>query len=511
MDRRQLIFSAVALAAAFPKGLAAADFGPATPFSFDALVERARAASRAAFEPTATPSPAVLDSIDYDAHWRIRFRDDASVGLAPGVDAQFFHLGRYAREPVAVHVVEGGTARRLRYDPAMFDMPADSPARRMGEDAGFAGLRVMRPGLKPDWISFLGASYFRCDGPETQYGISARGLAVDTGLARPEEFPRFSAFWLAAGEREGEDLTIYALLDSPSVSGAYRIGATRDAGYGQRCSVDARLFFREGVDRLGVAPLTSMYWYSETNRPSSPDWRPEVHDSDGLALWTGSGERLWRPLRNPALTSTVSFVDENPRGFGLIQRDRSFENYLDDGVFYHRRPSVWIEPRGNWGGGAVQLVEIPTDDEIFDNIVAYWTPTRAPAAGDALSFDYDLQWRARDPAPEGLGRVRGTHVGWGGVPGQPRPQGVRKYVIEFEGGALDGLEDGVEPHIEAQGGRVINAYAHAVVGATGWRLIFDLDGAAERPVELRAYLGRGGDALTETWTMLADHRAVREG
>jgi glucans biosynthesis protein len=477
-------------------------------FRFADLVEEARRAAGRDYRPPAVPSPDVLDRIDYDAHWRIQYRDGRSVRLGEDVSAQFFHLGRYAREPVAIHLLRDGAAQPFDYDPALFSMPEDSPARALGEGAGFAGLRLMRPDLGPDWLSFLGASYFRSDGPQRQYGLSARGLAIDTGLNRPEEFPRFSAFWLGPGERDGEDAVIYARLESPSVEGAYRFGARREAGDGQRCDVSCRLFFREGVERLGVAPLTSMYWYSETNRWSSPDWRPEVHDSDGLALETGAGERLWRPLRNPDAVTTTSFVDRNPRGFGLIQRDRDFDNYLDDGVFYDRRPSAWIAPRGDWGAGAVQLVEIPTGDEVFDNVVAYWTPERQPAAGDARAFDYALHWRARDPAPTSLARVTATHVGWGGVPGNERPVGVYKYVVSFEGPALEAAGERVDFDLQAHGGGVTAAYVHRVVDGSGWRLVFDLTGADRTPVELRAYLKQGDSALSETWTMLADHRTA---
>ena len=479
------------------------------PFSFASLIERARAMASSPYHPVRIPDPTTLDRIDYDAHWRIRFRPSAAPALSGGMSAQFFHLGRYAREPVEVFLVENGMARALHYDPSLFDMPPDSPARALGPDAGFAGLRVMRPGEAPDWLSFLGASYFRCDGPNAQYGLSARGLAIDTGLARAEEFPRFSAFWIGAGERDGEDVTIHALMESPSVTGAYRFGTIREARFGQRLVVSAHLFFRESVERLGVAPLTSMYWYSEgASRRAAPDWRPEVHDSDGLAIEADSGERLWRPLRNPRRVVVSSFMDRDPRGFGLIQRDRDFGNYQDDGVFYDRRPSAWVTPKGSWGEGAVQLVEIPTDDETFDNIVAFWSPARQPMAGQSLVFDYTLDWRARDPFPEGLARVVATRIGWGGVPGQPRPPGVFKYVIDFKGGALDGIEDGVDAEISVgAGGSILLRRAHRIVGTTGWRLMFDLDGAAERPVELRAYLRRGAEALTETWTMLAEHPA----
>ncbi|MFN3259009.1 MAG: glucan biosynthesis protein [Pikeienuella sp.] len=511
IDRRTLFLGALALAGATGAPLSAQPrLGPAEPFGFAQLADRARRMAGAPWAPPATPPAGVLDRIDYDAYWRIRFRDDSSIRLGTsGPAAQFFHLGRYAREPVAVHVVEDGAAREVVYEETLFDVPADSPAHEMGPLAGFAGVRFMRPGLRPDWLSFLGASYFRCDGPEAQYGLSARGLAIDTGLSRPEEFPRFSAFWIGAGEREGEDVTVHALLDSPSVTGAYRFGATREAGFGQRLAIETRLFFRNGVERLGVAPLTSMFWYSETNRASAPDWRPEIHDSDGLALHTGAGERLWRPLRNPARVTTSSFFDRDPRGFGLIQRDREFDHYHDDGVFYDRRPSVWIEPRGSWGAGAVQLVEIPTADETFDNIVAYWTPAAQPAAGAALSFDYDQHWRALDPFPETLAHVVATWSGWGGVPGQPRPADVDKIAVDFAGGALGGLEEGVEFELEARGGEILIPRAYRVVGSDRWRLMFDLRGAHSGPVELRAYLHRGGEPLTETWTWLAEGGAPR--
>lgn len=509
-DRRSFILGVLAAlgargTAAAPAQAAALAFGPSRPFSFDTLIDAARRAASAPHEPPVIPSPSVLDRIDYDAHWRIKFREEASLAPNGGkTPVQFFHLGRYARDPVAIHLIADGAARAVRYSEDLFDMPADSPAHALGEDAGFAGFRVMRPDAGPDWLSFLGASYFRCDGPDGQYGLSARGLAIDTGLAAPEEFPRFSAFWIGPAERAGEDLAVYARLDSPRVTGAYRFGARRDAGFGQSCTVESRLFFRETVERLGVAPMTSMFWYSETNRGGAPDWRPEVHDSDGLAIETGAGERLWRPLRNPYRTTTSSFFDSGPRGFGLIQRDRDFAHYQDDGVFYNRRPSVWVTPLGDWGRGAVQLVEIPTDDEIFDNIVAYWTPATMPGAGAALSFDYRLDWRARDPGAENLGRVVATWRGWGGAPGQPRPEGVYKYLVDFAGGALDGMTDGVDFDLSAQGGEVSGARAYRIVGQTGWRLMFDLAGSRERPVELRAYLHDKSGALSETWTMLAD-------
>jgi glucans biosynthesis protein len=500
-----LAAGAVTLTPGAPAYALGLPLGPARAFSFDGLVAEARAAAARPYAPPATPNPAALDAIDYSEHWKIRFKADLAVPMQDGeAPVEFFHLGRYARDPVHVHIVKDGMAHEALYDEALFDMPAGSPARRLGANAGFAGLRVMRPGGKPDWLSFLGASYFRCDGPDGQYGLSARGLAIDTGLSRAEEFPRFSAFWITDAERGDEDMALYARLDSPSVTGVYRFGVTRDAPEGQRMNVESRLFFRAEVERLGIAPLTSMYWYSESNRDDAHDWRPEVHDSDGLAMITGGGERIWRPLRNPHRVTTASFFDRDPRGFGLVQRDRDFANYQDDGVFYNLRPSAWVTPKGSWGVGAVQLVEIPTPDEIFDNIVAYWMPETPPKAGDALAFDYTLEWRRRDPAAEGLARVAATRIGAGGVPGDERPKGVYKYVIDFRGGRLDAMKEGVEFEVSASAGRVIRPFALPIARGIGWRLTFDLEGAHDAPVDLRAYLRVGAEALTETWTMLAD-------
>jgi glucans biosynthesis protein len=404
-----------------------------------------------------------------------------------------------------MYLREGAIVREVMYTEDYFDMPADSPAHDLPEGVGFAGFRVMRPELEPDWVSFLGASYFRADGPFMQYGMSARGLALDTGLSTPEEFPRFSAFWLGAPENAGDQLGVWALLESPSVVGAYRIGLR--GGVLQEPSlitVHSRLFFRQQVQRLGVAPLTSMYWYSQRNRIVADEWRPEVHDSDGLAMATGSGERIWRPLMNPDVVRTSSYLDTDPKGFGLIQRDRQFASYEDDGVFYNRRPSVWVEPVGKWGSGAVQLVEIPTKDETFDNIVAYWTPDTQPAAGDELGFDYILHWADRDPLPASAATVWSTWQGQGGRPGQPIPEGTDKIVIDFKGPALSGLdvESGVEPVVEARNGRIVGEVsARPVVGTERWRLMFDFtsDPGATNPVEIRAWLRLKGNAVTETW------------
>lgn len=474
--------------------------------TFEGLIERARTAAGQPYTPAVVPDPDIIDKVNYSAHWQITFRDEATLYVGDSdAPVQLFHPGQYFPEPVQIYTRDNDSkSREVRFGRNFFSMPNDSPARNLPTGFGFAGFRVMRPGLRPDWVSFLGASYFRTDGPAAQYGMSARGIAVNTGLNVPEEFPRFTAFWLGPPERDDEEISVWAELDGPSVTGAYRFGLVRNAAHGGHLTrVSAHLFMRESVERLGIAPLTSMYWYSERDRELGKDWRPEIHDSDGLALATGAGERIWRPLNNPESVSTSSFLDENPKGFGLVQRDRVFENYQDDGVFYDRRPSAWVRPTGQgWGRGEVQLVLIPTEDETFDNVVAYWVPEEPAQKGAELNFEYEIEWRAHDPLPESVATVVATRQGQGGVPGDPIPDGLGKIVIDFEGPSLTGLdrESGVIPMVEAVNGRILEPVdAYPVVGTNAWRLMFDFEQTGSEPVSLRAYLKHRGRALTETW------------
>ncbi len=487
---------------ALARAQASLPLGHAMPYDFTALRERARRLAAAPYAPSPVAHAELLESIDYDAYKTIAFRP--GMTLWPEADSAFpvrlFHPGRFFKRPVRIHVVQDGAAREIPYSADAFSYSDPELAARLPADLGFAGFRLMEPGKETDWLAFLGASYFRSAGPEGQYGMSARGLAIDTGLPTPEEFPRFAEFWLHRPPSRPETMTIDALLESESCTGAYRFLISRPEAIVME--VRAHLYARRDITRLGVAPLTSMFWYSETNRHRATDWRPEVHDSDGLALWTGKGERIWRPLNNPHVVRTSTFLDESPKGFGLLQRDRAFYHYEDDGAFYDKRPGVWVEPLGAWGAGEVQLVEIPTDDEIHDNIAAYWKPARPVTAGDELDFAYRLHWVAEEPfPPAAVGRVVATRLGRGGVPGQPRPPGRKKFAIDFQGGALDGLKQrfDVDVVVDASRGRVDGRYAVKVVGTPRWRAVFDLDVAGEEPVDLRCYLTVDGRVLTETW------------
>jgi glucans biosynthesis protein len=516
IDRRTLLRSAAATA-----GLAAAGFArpalaqaalktgvPAT-FSFDALKTRARDMARAPYVPPSRPSPEVLQQIDYDAHGKIKFKTDLALWAKGPSDfpVTFFHLGRFFQVPVRMHAVERGQAREIIYDDAYFDMPADSPAHKLPDNSGFAGFRFQesRNGKLDwrtnDWVAFLGASYFRAIGELYQYGLSARGLAVDVAVHdRTEEFPSFTHVYFETPQAGSDTVTVYALLDGPNVTGAFRFVMRRAAAV--TMDIEKAIYLRGDVGRLGFAPLTSMYWYSEKAKQTAVDWRPEIHDSDGLALWTGTGERIWRPLNNPPRIITSAFSDERPKGFGLLQRDRNFDHYLD-GVYYDRRPSLWIEPLGPWDKGSVQLVEIPTDDEIHDNIVAMWVPAEPARAGQSYELRYRMHWAADEPYPTSLARCVATRLGNGGQAGTERPKGLKKFMVEFKGEPLTRLAKGQIPRpiLSASRGEFSNIMTEAVPNDVPghWRTQFDLTVTGMEPVELRCYLRQGDEVLSETW------------
>ena len=475
--------------------------GP-VPFSFDGLVARAREMAMKPFAPTPVRGADLLEKIDFDAYQQITFRPEDSLFKGTRYPVRLFHLGRYFKSPVKIAIVEGDQSRDVLYSPDLFKLgPKARPiVDRLPEDLGFAGFRVHEGDTDSDWLAFLGAAYFRTAGELNQYGLSARGLSIDTTASKPEEFPRFTEFYL----EEGPDaLLITALLDSQSVTGAFRFTCSKPKAV--IMDVEARIFTRSDIEQLGFAPLTSMFWFSETNQRQARDWRPQVHDSEGLAIWTGAGERIWRPLNNPPQVMTNSFVDNNPKGFGLVQRDRDFTHYEDDGVFYDRRPTLWVEPRGNWGEGEVQLVEIPTEDEIHDNIVAFWTPRAAVKAGQSFALDYRLHWVDAEPyRPASIAHVVSTRRGNGGNPAvRDKASSYVKYVIDFEGGDLatrESTKNQAIPDVTVSRGKVVNPFAIRVAGTDRWRIMFDLDVNGAAPVDLRAYLRtKDGQALSETW------------
>ncbi|USI71965.1 glucan biosynthesis protein [Sphingomonas morindae] len=495
---RRALIAAMSAIAALPAGRLAAATAPGQPFSWDWL--KAEAARLAARPFTARPdAPAAIAAVDYDALNAISYKAGATQLAGAGFGGvRFFPINKMQPKPVAIFLVENNIAHPFDYRPALFDMPASSPLAKLGDRAGFSGFRAMNPNGQSDWLAFAGASYFRSAGALDQYGLSARGIAIGTGGPEAEEFPDFTRFWIGRGE-DGA-LLVDALLEGPSVTGAYRFVNRHGAG-GVVQEVEAALFVRKDIKRLGLAPLTSMFWYDQSERAKASDWRPEIHDSDGLLMWNGAGEQIFRALNNPPHPITNSFADKGPKGFGLVQRDRQFDHYQDDGVFYEKRPTAWVEPVGDWGAGAVTLVELPTDSETNDNIVAFWTPAEAARAGKRYDLRYRLRWIAGEPIPGGLARVVDSWRGAGGRPGHAQIKGVTKLVVDFAGASLAGLgrDSGVAPDLQIGHASAAGAVAYPVVGTRDrWRFMADITPAGgSDPIDVRVVLRRQGKPLTE--------------
>ncbi|HSV17210.1 MAG TPA: glucan biosynthesis protein G [Casimicrobiaceae bacterium] len=474
-------------------------------FGFEDVAARARQLAAAPYRRPDNALPKELQGLTYDQYRDIRFRPDKAYwhGTRLPFELMFFHQGLYYEQPVGMHELVGGTVRDIRFDSALFDYGANQFDPKQLRGLGFAGFRVHyalnTPKYKDEVLVFLGASYFRALGKGQRYGLSARGLALDTGVMSGEEFPRFTEFWIQRPEPNGRELTILALLESPRAAGAYRF--VLRPGVETVMDIHARLFMRENVTKLGLAPLTSMFFYGENSRPQTDDYRPEVHDSDGLSVQAGSGEWLWRPLVNPRRLLVTSFATVNPLGFGLQQRDREWADYQDLEARYDLRPSGWIETRGKWGAGRVELVQIPTPDETNDNIVAYWVPDAPPPPKQALDFEYRLLWQRDPDVRPPLAWVTQTRRGHGYM---RKPDDSLSYVIDFEGPALKKLsaDAAVEAVFTVDGNAELiesNTYRNEVSG--GWRATLRVKRLDEKkPVELRAFLRLANATLSETWS-----------
>ena len=474
-------------------------------FDFDDVARRAMQLAGQPYRPQKVDLPKELQGIDYDRFRDIRFRPERSLWRDARLpfEVAFFHMGLYFDHPVRINEVAGNSVREIRFDPALFDYGANKFDPQHMSGLGFAGFRVHyplnTPKYKDEVLVFLGASYFRALGRQQVYGISARGLAIDTGLASGEEFPSFVEFWLERPAAGATELTIYALLDSRRASGAYRF--VLRPGVETAIDVKARLFLRENVSRLGIAPLTTMYFFGENQRSTRDDYRPEVHDSDGLSIQSGTGEWIWRPLVNPKRLLVTSFALANPAGFGVMQRDRNFDDYEDLEARYDLRPSVWVQPKGNWGAGRVELVEIPSPDETNDNIVAYWVPEAPPAPRAPLDLEYRLLWQRDVTTRPPSSWVTQTRRGRGYT---RNDDGSMQFVLDFEGPALRKLPADAEVEgivtVDANAEvREVVTHHNDVTG--GWRLVLRFKRTdAAKPLELRAYLRTRTSTLSETWS-----------
>ncbi|MDF9434153.1 glucan biosynthesis protein [Chromohalobacter israelensis] len=529
MDRRTLLKRSLALAAFY--GLPAAPLlaatrqmpaiadGEAQRFSFDWLQRLAREMANAPYrnnmrelpETLASLTPQQYNAIGYDAGHSLWHDLDGKL------DVQFFHVGMGFNQPVRMYALDPDShqAREIHFDPDIFryDGANVDVAQLEGEDTlGFAGFRVFKvPSLtERDIVSFLGASYFRAVDDTYQYGISARGLAVNTfAESEDEEFPTYTRFWLETPAPDSTTFTAYALLDSPKVAGAYRFvidcQPTRVV-----MDIEKHLYPREAIEQLGIAPMTSMFSCGTHQRRMCDTIHPQIHDSDRLTMWRGNGEWVCRPLNNPPVLQYNAFADESPKGFGLLQTERDFEAYEDVIGNYHERPSLWIEPRSDWGKGEIQLMEIPTTGETMDNVVAFWKPAAPVEPGDSLTFAYRQYWSALPPVRPDLARIRETRSGMGAfpegwAPGEHYPEEwARRFAVDYVGGDILNIAKNGPPimaQLEISGGRTSDIQIFQVEEFEGIRVIFDWypTDASTDPIDMRMVLEGDGAPLSETW------------
>lgn len=479
----------------------------AAAFGFDDVARRAQQLSASSYKPPARGLPKALAELNYDQYRDIRYRPDKQLWANTGLpfEIAFFHTGFHFDQPVRIHEVDSYGVRDIGFRPGLFDYGANRIDPAALHEAGFAGFRVHYPintqRYKDEVLVVLGASFFRALGQGQVYGISARALAIDTAVQSGEEFPRFTEFWIERPAAGARALTIFALLDSPRAAGAYQF--ILRPGVDTEISVRARLYLRDGVGKLGMTPLTSMFEFGENQRAVNEDFRPEVHDSDGLSIHAASGEWIFRPLTNPKRLLVSSFQLTDPAGFGLMQRHRGFDSYEDLEAHYEKRPSVWIEPAQAWGSGRIELVEIPTPDETNDNIVAYWVPTKAPTPKQAFDFGYKMLWQKETETRPPQSWVVQSRRGLGYV---KERDGLIGFAIDFVGPALKKLPPDAKVEAVVTGddnGRIREQIIERNEVSGGYRVSLRLQrNDAAKPVELRMFLRSGAHTLSETWSYL---------
>lgn len=482
-------------------------------FSLDDVAAKAKALVEKPYSAPTSNLPGELREMQFADYQKISPRPDQFEWHERNTPFKlaFYHQGMHFNTPVKINEVTATDVKEIKYDPQRFDFGDLRLDKQATKNLGYAGFRVLYPLNQKDKLdetmSVLGASYFRVVGKKQVYGLSARGLAIDTALPSGEEFPYFREFWIERPRPRDRHLVIFALLDSPRATGAYRF--ILRPGKDARLDVQARVYLREAVSKIGLAPLTSMFLFDPKQPAAERSYRPALHDSNGLAIHAGNGEWIWRPLNNPRHLSISTWQVENPKGFGLLQRGREFSRFEDLDDRYDLRPSAWIEPRGDWGKGQVELVEIPTRDETNDNIVAFWTPEKLPKKGQPLEFAYRMHWTLNEPALHEQGNA------W--VAQTLRSAGEDKQanlirqqddsialLVDFEGPALAKLPAGATPSSQVSVGdnaRLMENSLRHNPATKGWRLTLRLKVKdPKQPVEMRAALVDGDQPLSETWS-----------
>lgn len=464
-------------------------------FSRTRLLEFAQKLSKKPYAPASYELPPGLRELSYDQYRDIRFKDSAALFGSDGsrFRADLLHSGFFFDTPVSIFIVNGGKARPVRYSTDLFQWGKLVEPPPPETELPFSGFRLRHPINRPDiWDEFAvfqGASYFRAIAKGQIYGLSARGLALNTAEPEGEEFPAFTNFWLERPDPQAMAFTCHALLESPSCTGVYTFLIR--PGAKTVMDVELSLFPRRELKMVGLAPLTSMFLQESSRRNRIDDFRPAVHDSDGLEILTGSGERIWRPLINPPTLQISSFIDRSPIGFGLAQRARRFEHYQDLEARYEKRPGAWIEPVGDWGPGSVMLFEIPTDREIHDNIVAFWRPAAAIPANAEFRATYRITWCEFSKSDPSLAQVEATRIG-------PNfDHTATQFVVDFA--PAQDMQPDPTMDVSAAGGEIQHATVQANPESGGYRAKFELKPQSDKTIELRLRLLHEDAPASETW------------
>ncbi|MGA7328497.1 MAG: glucan biosynthesis protein [Rhodomicrobium sp.] len=505
MDRRtwlKLAASSAALAAfpfrARPQGSAQSP----QPFSEDLLDTMAR---RRADQPYKAPDKRVDDTLAtlaYDQYQRaIVYKEDQAIWHNDGGRfwlEPYHTAGTFYAYPVELFSVEAGEAIKIPYVATAFDFnpPTKQPPTPAQSDfAGFKALaQIDRAGIFRDFLSLVGATNFRSIAAGQVFGVSARALAINTGQPGGEDFPLFRSFWIERPKPIDQSLVIHALLDSVSAVGRMKFTVT--PGYETIFETEAVIYPRRRIAYAGIAPIASRFFFGPGVPPKRRDYRPRAHDSEALYILNGAGEQIWRPLLNPERLQFSVFLDKGPKGFGLIQKERSFASYQDTELQYEKRPTLWIEPLGDWGEGSIDLIELPAPEEINENIVCFWRPKDGLGPGIGHRFRYRMHWCWNPPFENKKAAVLQTRVG-------EAKSGDASFVVDFSNtDACEGCA-GAAPaaNVTASAGEVHNVRLTAVPaeGAGVQRVRFDYAPPSSDPVDLQIKLTVNGKPVSDTW------------
>ncbi len=467
------------------------------PFSPDYVARLAEELAKTDYVKPSRELPEPFNALSEAQYRDIRFRPEQAVWRGEGRDYELalLPLGWIYDIPVDIWVVEDGKARRLKADSTLFSVGALTERAPADAPYAFSGFLLYGPLNRADvldaFVQFQGASYFKAIGRGERYGLSARGLAINTARPGGEEFPVFRAFWIERPQPGSSAIIVHGLLDSQSITGAYRFAVS--PGAATVMDVETVLFPRKQLPHVGLAPLTSMFLYGQAEHRIRRDYRAAVYNSEGLAVLNGMGERLWRPITNPATLQTSAFVDKNPKGFGLAQRRRDFASFEDLDARFDRRPTAWVEPKGDWGEGYVELIEIPTDDEIHDNIVAYWKPAQGLEQGKPFRYAYRLSWGDEIPVAWSGASVVKTQMG------AVREGDRVTFAIDFNGPAVASGAELPSAELGASAGSISNLIVERNPMLEGVRVRFELEPSGTDVIELRLGLKLGGRLISESW------------